>query len=79
MNSSDNKYSKLVDFTALNGYYTIPILGLIGFCTNSICLLVIFSSRFKKKDKFYYLIDIFIIISIKLALEAKQFEIKLLY
>ena len=56
MNSTENKYSKLVDFTALNGYYTIPILGLIGFCTNIICLLVIFSPRFKDRDKFYYVI-----------------------
>ena len=54
---------KLADFTALNGYYTIPILGLIGFCTNSICLLVIFSSRFKKKDKFNYVI-------VKIVIEA---------
>ncbi len=47
---------KLVDFTALNGYYTVPILGLIVFLTNIICLLVIFSPMFKDKDKFYYVI-----------------------
>ena len=54
---------KLVDFTDLNGYYTVPILGLIGFLTNIICLLVIFSSRFKKKDKFNYVI-------VKIVIEA---------
>ena len=28
MNPTEDKYSKLVDFTAINGYYTIPILGI---------------------------------------------------
>ena len=56
MNYSENKYSKLVDFTALNGYYTIPILGLIGFCTNITFILVIFSPRFKDRNKFNYVI-----------------------
>jgi hypothetical protein len=53
----------LVNFTALNGYYTIPILGLIGFCTNIICLLVIFSPMFKDKNKFFYVI-------VKIAIEV---------
>ena len=53
---------KLVNFTALNGYYTIPILGLIGFFTNIICLLVIFSPMFKDKNKFYFVI-------VKIAIE----------
>jgi hypothetical protein len=57
MNSTeDDKYSKLVDFTALNGYYTIPILGLIGFCTNIACILVIFSPKFKDRKKYNYVI-----------------------
>jgi hypothetical protein len=63
MNSTEYKYSELVDFTAFNGYYTIPILGLIGFCTNITCLLVIFSPTFKTRDKFYYVI-------VKIAIEA---------
>jgi hypothetical protein len=63
MNSTEYKYSELVDFTAFNGYYTIPILGLIGFCTNITCLLVIFSPKFKNRDKFYYVI-------VKIAIEA---------
>jgi hypothetical protein len=61
MNYSENKYSKLVDFTAFNGYYTIPTLGLIGFCTNIACLLVIFSPKFKNRSKFNYLITKIII------------------
>ena len=36
--------NELVDFTAFNGYFTIPILGLIGFCTN-----VIYSDVQRKK------------------------------
>ncbi len=56
MNFTENNYRELAAFTALNGYYTIPILGLIGFCTNLICLLVIFSPRFRNRDKFYYVI-----------------------
>ncbi len=56
MNSTEKEYSKLVDFTALNGYYTIPILGLIGFCTNIACLLVIFSPKFKDRNKYNYFI-----------------------
>ena len=63
MNSTEYKYSELVDFTEFNGYYTIPILGLIGFCTNITCLLVIFSPKFKNRDKFYYVI-------VKIAIEA---------
>ena len=61
MNYSENKYSRLVDFTALNGYYTIPILGLIGFITNITCILVIFSPQFKDRNKFNYVISKMII------------------
>ena len=57
MNSTEYKYSELVDFTALNGYYTIPIFGLIGFCTNIACLLVIFSPKFKDRNKYNYVIS----------------------
>ena len=58
MNSTENNnYGKLVDFTALNGYYTIPILGLMGFCTNIACLSVIFSPKFKDRNKYNYVIS----------------------
>ena len=62
MNSTEyEKYSKLVNFTALNGYYTIPILGLTGFITNITCILVIFSPKFKDRNKFNYVITKMII------------------
>ena len=46
----------LVEFTRVNGYYTIPILGITGFLTNSICLNVFFDKRFKERKKFKYVI-----------------------
>ena len=69
---------KLADFTALNGYYTIPILGLIGFCTNIICLLIIFSPRFKKRDKFYYVI-VKIVIEVSGCLYFVGFQVKFIF
>jgi hypothetical protein len=69
---------KLADFTALNGYYTIPILGLIGFCTNLICLLVMFSPRFKKKDKYYYVI-VKIVIEASGCLYFVGFQVKFIF
>ncbi len=47
---------KLLDFTIINGYYFIPLLGGIGFILNFVCLLVIFSANFKNREKFNYII-----------------------
>ena len=47
---------KLLDYTIINGYYFIPLLGGIGFIFNSVCLLVIFSANFKNREKFNYII-----------------------
>jgi hypothetical protein len=78
MNSTENKYSELVNFTNLNGYYTIPILGLIGLCTNIICLLVIFSPKFKERHKFKYVITK-IAIEMTGCLYSIGFQVKYIY
>ena len=46
----------LVEFTRVNGYYTIPILGATGLLTNLICLNVFYDKRFKERNKFKYVI-----------------------
>lgn len=45
-----------IHFTSINGYYTLPLLGLIGFITNLMCQCVFFSSKFKEKARFKYVI-----------------------
>lgn len=51
-----NLYQYLIEFTSLNGTYTIPALGVVGFITNLICFFIFFSPKFGDKYKFKYLI-----------------------
>lgn len=48
--------SFLSKFTNINGYFTIPIISLIGFLLNMLCFVVFMSSKFKLKSKLKYLI-----------------------
>lgn len=70
MNSTENLFSiswlnsfEWILFNTYKTYNSIPVKGLIGFVTNLICLLVIFSSMFKDRNKFNYVI-------VKIAIET---------
>lgn len=55
MNSTD-LIDRLVRFTFINGYYTVPIAGGVGLLTNFICLMIFLSPRFKDKNRFKFVI-----------------------
>lgn len=46
----------LVQITSINGYYTIPIISLVGFLLNSTCLVVFLNPKFNYKNEFKYVI-----------------------
>ena len=53
---NETLYENLIYFTSINGYYTLSLLGLIGFSTNLVCLSVLLGSKFKEKARFKYVI-----------------------
>ena len=48
----------LVQITSINGYYTIPIISLVGFLLNSTCLVVFLNPKFNYKNETNRLCDI---------------------
>ena len=53
---NDAFVTSLIEFNSINGYYTIPIMGIMGILTNLICLSVFYDNRFKERKKFQYVI-----------------------
>ncbi len=53
---NETLYHDLIEFISINGYFTIPVLGIIGLVTNLICLGVFCSDKFKDKGRFKYVV-----------------------